>query len=34
MKAIFYLLKSERGLNYSSRKSQSNRVIVQEIKYD
>ena len=34
MKAIIYLLISEHWLIYSSRKSRSNRVIVQEIKYD
>ena len=34
MKAIIYLLISERRLIYSCRKSQSNQVIVQEIKYD
>ena len=34
MKAILYLLISEHRLIYSSMKSQSNRVIVQEIKYD
>ena len=34
MKAIIYLLISEHRLMYSSRKSQSNPVTVQEIKYD
>ena len=34
MKAIIYLLISEHRLIYSFRKGQSNRVIVQEIKYD
>ena len=34
MKAIIYLLISEHQLIYSSKKSQSNRVIVQEMKYD
>ena len=34
MNAIIYLLISEHRLIYSSRKSQSNRIIVQEFKYD
>ena len=34
MKAIIYLIISEGRLIHSSRKNQSNRVIVQEIKYD
>ena len=34
MKAIVYLLISEHRLIYSSMKSQSNRVIVQKIKYN
>ena len=34
MKAIIYLLILEHRLIYSSIKSQSNRAIVQEIKYD
>ena len=34
MKAIIYLLISEHRLIYASMKRQSNRVIVQEFKYD